>query len=197
MSRHLRNRCPVSHIKLLIRHPLSSCTLKTNSWSLAAISAKTSIIFLTSSSACSFFIFPHKFRRVLFVNGTLSTSPKKLDIMLYAFATLSLFCLKLLHQILRVYIYMLVGWPIHLLPTGLCQCMVVVCSVFGNVPAIIQCSKQSNHRWALAMARPVVFLRRFALQNTKNKQKKFRTNIFPLLPMSCILCIDRGLTAQP
>lgn len=50
-----------------------------------------------------------------------------------------------------------VGRPIHLLATCRCQWVVVIHPVFGYVPPIVVCPKQSDHSRALTTASPAVF----------------------------------------
>lgn len=71
--------------QILLIHPsLSACTRYVKCRSFAPSSVKTYIVLLTSSYACSWFISPHKLWRARLV--------KKLSMMLYTLARLTLFC---------------------------------------------------------------------------------------------------------
>lgn len=85
---------PLVHIRFFTLLVLSAKTLYVKPGSPATMSANTSRVFRTSSSACSRLIFQHMFLRFLFVKGTLSTDPKKLPIMLYTFPRFTLFSLS-------------------------------------------------------------------------------------------------------
>jgi hypothetical protein len=92
------------HMRFLILVSESARTLNTKYGSLAPIWSKTSIVSLTSSSASSRLICPHKFVRERFVKGRLSTLQKTSNNALHL-PNVNVVIPQLFHKVFNEHIY--------------------------------------------------------------------------------------------
>jgi hypothetical protein len=85
-----------------------------------------------SSSAASLFIFWHRYFKLPFVVEIFAIFPKKGPQYAVQLRDTDVVLLELLDQILGMYVQMMVGWPLLILPIRLCHFMVVLINMLSN-----------------------------------------------------------------